>query len=791
MPPGSTQKQEHKLLFAAFIFGNLTLVIGMIGLFFSRDLSITWQFNQTVLDNVSLLILDAVRILLLDPPDITNVNGWLIAARFCAVLFAATGVTGIVLEISQVAGDQLLKLKYSLMQLFKKKPAVVVGNEAIGTRLSLQIRKQGRPVYLFTTELETDSDGLIELRNAGVLVVSESLIEHLKTRKNSSYLHKANEIFLTMSDDSRNLELAGDIIERMPDVIDGKHNRNCYIHIGDPELTKTVRDHHILSDHQKDIAFNLFSITNATATSLSIQLFLDQGIGLLSEVSTNTSGNKKGLPLSIQKDEVFHLFLFGFGKIAQAVVLTVARFAHFASGKRTRVTIFGEKEKGLGPWESFLQKYPAIAPLNLDLTGDTFKQVGDGWDQNPARPFDSDFCTRDRYPDGRTVVEYALNAEYLPIWSEIHSSDLVEAVRCRLSQTTPGIQVAVVIAADDERDNFHNALRFQKKMARTLMDDKSGKDQQDHAPCKVRDQFWKNLCPLPIFAYLPTETGLMHILHNGAVTDEWAIINRQLPTHGFGELSELIDYDFITRGGLKQMAKQIQEVYKILAQKDELRHVDFTGSDMDSILFTEVKMEALGISFSSQRHSGQKPMLDEYFSDDVDSALKNFRSRSGLQNGKMILNLDEMETIMEKSDSAEKLLVERMAIMGRLKLKNKENMSVDENDKFAGLKKQAVLNVLGRFTITYNEQKGNSTKNRDDQDTIKADLAAEMEHNRWMGERLAKNWRYGPHKSNFHNERPTFVPWKELTEDERFYDRQQVPRVILAQRETGLYAYVS
>mgnify|MGYP005849814235 FL=1 len=787
LPPASSRKEEHRLLFFAFIFGNLSLLATIIGLFISGDYTLSWNFSWQVVDGGSALLLDAIRSLLLDPPVYNEINGWLIAGRIFSIIFAATGVTGIILEISQVASDQLLKFRYRLMQLFNKSPAVVVGAGTIGAGLAGEIREQARPVYLFTGDTEPDSLQLKELRKSGILVIAGSFIDHLANNKKGNYLEKASEIYLTLQDDSRNLEIAGEIIERMPEPSGKEITRNGYVHIGDPELTKTIRDHHILGDHQKDIHFHLFSVTSATAMSLSLQLFLDQGLGLLSELSAHKKNDHHDLPLHIQQDEVFHLFLFGFGKTAQAIALNIARFAHFASGVRPRITIFGDPENGTQPWVSFLEKYPAFAPIGLDLTGEEFKKSGDGWDHSPARPIDHDYRTRDLYPEGRTVVEYAVHAEYLPVLNEINAGSLVGTVQNRLDQGDTGIQAAVVIADDNERQNFHNALRFQKKMAGLLMDDQP--ENATNQPCRVKEKFWNNLCPLPIFSYIPTDTGLAHILNNGSYKDEWAVINRQLPTHAFGQISELISYDSITRGNLKQMAKQIREVYKILSQKNEVRHVDFSGSDMDSILFTEVKLQALGITFSSKKGKGEKPLFDEYFDTKVEDVFKKWKSQGDIEHGTLWIQPRDLERIMDEDNrSAERLLAERMALMGRMRLSQENKVEPEAQKLFKKLKKKAVVNVLDRFTRDYEKRKIESSINNEYRP--KADLAAEMEHNRWMGERLAKNWRYGPEKSNFNNERSTFVPWKELTEEERFYDRQQVPRIIMAQYETGQYAYV-
>ena len=72
-----------------------------------------------------------------------------------------------------------------------------------------------------------------------------------------------------------------------------------------------------------------------------------------------------------------------------------------------------------------------------------------------------------------------------------------------------------------------------------------------------------------------------------------------------------------------------------------------------------------------------------------------------------------------------------------------------------------------------------------------ADIAAEMEHNRWTAERLARGWRFGP-RDNVKRQRPLLIPWGELSEPERDQDRAFLPRVILEARtwEEPAYAYV-
>jgi hypothetical protein len=70
------------------------------------------------------------------------------------------------------------------------------------------------------------------------------------------------------------------------------------------------------------------------------------------------------------------------------------------------------------------------------------------------------------------------------------------------------------------------------------------------------------------------------------------------------------------------------------------------------------------------------------------------------------------------------------------------------------------------------------------------DLAAEMEHNRWLGERLMKGWSFGA-RSDLRRQRPGFVPWRDLTESDRDIDRSQLARLILGRGLIGKYAHVT
>lgn len=54
------------------------------------------------------------------------------------------------------------------------------------------------------------------------------------------------------------------------------------------------------------------------------------------------------------------------------------------------------------------------------------------------------------------------------------------------------------------------------------------------------------------------------------------------------------------------------------------------------------------------------------------------------------------------------------------------------------------------------------------------ELMAEMEHDRWWSERVAAGWTFGHEKDIERKRSPYLVPWEDLTEEIREYDRNAV-----------------
>jgi len=58
-------------------------------------------------------------------------------------------------------------------------------------------------------------------------------------------------------------------------------------------------------------------------------------------------------------------------------------------------------------------------------------------------------------------------------------------------------------------------------------------------------------------------------------------------------------------------------------------------------------------------------------------------------------------------------------------------------------------------------------------------------HNRWMAGRLADRWKFGPKRDDEKKEHPSMIPYEELPETEKEYDRQTVLTTITSLLENG------
>jgi hypothetical protein len=60
------------------------------------------------------------------------------------------------------------------------------------------------------------------------------------------------------------------------------------------------------------------------------------------------------------------------------------------------------------------------------------------------------------------------------------------------------------------------------------------------------------------------------------------------------------------------------------------------------------------------------------------------------------------------------------------------------------------------------------------------DLLAKNAHDVWARQRLRDGWRYGPERSDKRKEHPALVPYEQLSDEEKVYDRQAAMETLKA-----------
>lgn len=70
------------------------------------------------------------------------------------------------------------------------------------------------------------------------------------------------------------------------------------------------------------------------------------------------------------------------------------------------------------------------------------------------------------------------------------------------------------------------------------------------------------------------------------------------------------------------------------------------------------------------------------------------------------------------------------------------------------------------------------------------ELLAEMEHERWTAERLEDGWKYGSQRDPEKKISPYLVPWSELTEEVKDWDRNAVRQIPELLKKAGFEVYL-
>ncbi len=708
------------LLVLAVLVGIVTVLLAATGL---------WSVAEavgidTTFEGVSRLVFYAVAILAFEHPEGLPDEVPLVwtTARFGAVVFSVTTATGLLLELSQLLRELVMRFYDQLRSLFGAHPSVLLGLGWIGGPIASTLRNDSHIVYAIA--VDDLGPGVAEARRVGVLVVAGDATDP-RTRGRVP-IHRAREVFVATGDDTVNVELAGDLLES------SKHwNRKtplpCYVHITNPTFAETLGWQQIWAYESDQLEFVPFSYQELAARDL---FFGPKGI--------------VGTPaLRPDTHDAFHVVIVGFGVMGQSVARHVARFAHFASCGRPRMTVFDEDDRSFG---SFLERYPAFSPPGLDLAAPRFRSAGsDAWTLSQGRPAASRH--RIKPTEGEAAVEYAVHAEFQPLPGDFAAESFSKLLLHRFERLPPAGQVrmAIVVCLEEERASFEAALRIQYALAAAIAD-------LDH---------WDESCRIPVYVHLP-ERGLATVLDKTDKT-EWLTEQHKrrdelLPVRAFGIRDHVASHTRVTEQSPRKHATSAQGVYSLLAPlRAASEHLDYSSSNLDAVLHTHVKCAALGITLQKKQErppKGATRVLGSLFDRKTDRVVRRLRRRYGK---------GVPRAVLAKQPDAVR---QRLVLLGAVEHTNGGEADVH------GIFDEVIAMIEDEMQAMGHDR----------------DLPAQMEHNRWMGERLLKGWRYGQ-RNDTRRQRDSMKPWDQLGAGDKRYDRISLPRFIIEAHEEDVVAY--
>ncbi len=793
-----SSKLPGRLLFVALLSLASATFFAACGLADARGIAWGPELTKDGLDRFAQLLFGVMSILGFENPDGATSSWMFSIARISAVLFTVLAASGIVVEFYRPARTAFRRSFFRVRQVFGAEPVVVIGLGWIGRALAESLLDRGNVVYAI--ESDTDRAHGVQDQLSVAVVTGDATEPDVRSR---AAMDHATDVFIATGSDTLNLEVAGELLDG--ESWSDAHPTACYVHVGDPSLTSTLRSKNLFAEAPSGVDMHLFCTRELAAQQFFLDTMLRRGRGILGP--TPSAKTHLPTPVPLTANARIHIIVLGFGALGQAVALQTARFAHLPSGHRPRLTIIDPTASDKSRWTAFLQNHPAFAPADLSL--DDLDAARDRWSDATYRATTAEYRTRDNSGDPpdpvgdlrANAVEYAVQAEYIPLYNDSDPGRFTDCIQDRLQTDDSTLHPYIVFCLGDEQESFQVSLDVQQSLARLCLDDVETAERSD-------DEIVETLRTLPevasLHVNLAVETGLAHVLErqtdmarsNDPLPATRAgrseqirqrATNRQFPIYAFGQRGTFVTYDAVTHGAISEFAEAVQAVHGILSPHEDEYHPDFERSNIDSILFSEMRFAALGIVFreaaSFAEEERQRALLYALSSharrSDLDALPDQFPQD---KKGRFLLTVEAFACLPSP-------IRERLALLGRVAEQSEEADAEDDNapgdseaqeEETARTWKEvtsaAVSAAIERFRAEI-------------EDTVDPDIAARMEHNRWMGERLSEQWKFGP-RSTMRKQRKTMIPWENLAETDQTYDRQQQPRLILAQQERGYWAFI-
>lgn len=463
-------------------------------------------------------------------------NAWFTAAQLAAVILVVSAAGTVVFTLSVRARVWWIGFQSRVSP--RRAHTVVFGLGAPAERLVRDVRSgasSGRPRPVVVVQEHGNHGGREHVRRLGAVMLEEDGRNPGIRRR--ARVDVAGEVFVATGDDATNLDIAAGIrddLDRQRPAkrfrgpqrkIGGRAGRlRCHVHVGDPGFSETLRTQELLGSRTSAVDFRVFNVRENAAR----QLLLAGESGLA----------RRYAPAA---EEAAHYVVCGFGTTGRTVALEMARLAHFANGRRLRLTViddFGGDPASSPVPRAFLDRHPGFGPdldFRIDAHLRTHPESLDAWSWKGARPAASRWRFED--PD---VVEYAVNAEFLDLGTGLSAPASVERLLERVVPPAgPAVRAGIVVAFEDERRSFLSAVRLRESLRRAL---------PDGTPA----------APLPIYVYLPTDTGL-----TGLLASEDAA-GTCLPLHAFGSVGAVAGYRRVVQPELRTMAACFHRAYSDL-----------------------------------------------------------------------------------------------------------------------------------------------------------------------------------------------------------------------------------
>jgi hypothetical protein len=323
-PPASLLRQYWQGLAIAAL-AAAALVLGFQGLtlyYFRTDPRDVHTILDRCYDDVQLFFLNSSGI------HGRAVNWQLQVARLLAPLAAAWTI---LLAAARLFEEQFLLLRLRLL----RGHVVICGLGRKGAQLVRDFRALGHRVVVI--EANRENVNIRECQELGARILAGNASDVLLLRR--ARADRAARVIATCHDDSTNLEIAT-LIQHLAGApaAQAPAELQCMIHLTHLKLCEVLKRHPLFNQAGGRVVPTIFNVYENSARLLFATHPLDQG------------GIAPGSP------DHPHLIVAGFGQMGKCIALKAAQNAHYANGRRLRLTVIDHQAAERKRF--FLWRYP-------------------------------------------------------------------------------------------------------------------------------------------------------------------------------------------------------------------------------------------------------------------------------------------------------------------------------------------------------------------------------------------------------------------------------------------------